>query len=209
MTRRQWERRLKSEFAFFQSLSQSKVPIFSIDAIATLHPSVPVPAPVLEHFVTSYAWFALWTFSLSMTNITYRHMVPIMGTRMAPSYANLFLAEFETDTLSRAPFQTFIRWRYIRHLLACEQALQFGQAKRVSRERASERRSSRGARSREARDIFMIWTRSVQDLNTFTSFLNEIHPTIKFTRDYSFTSRYQTSYSFQSSSLRRICSTGV
>ena len=58
-------------------------------------------------------------------------------------------------------------------------------------------------------DIFMIWTRSVQDLNTFTSFLNEIHPTIKFTRDYSFTSRYQTSYSFQSSSLRRICSTGV
>ena len=46
---------LKSEFAFFQSLSQSKVPIFSIDAIATLHPSVPVPALVLEHFVTSYA----------------------------------------------------------------------------------------------------------------------------------------------------------
>ena len=37
-------------------------------------------------------------------------------------------------------------------------------------------------------DIFMIWTRSVQDLNTFTSFLNDIHPTIKFTCDYSFTS---------------------
>ena len=26
--------------------------------------------------------------------------------------------------------------------------------------------------------VFMIWTRSVQDLNTFTSFLNDIHPTI-------------------------------
>ena len=39
-------------------------------------------------------------------------------------------------------------------------------------------------------DIFMIWTRSVQDLNTFTSFLNllnDIHPTMKFTCDYSFT----------------------
>ena len=36
-------------------------------------------------------------------------------------------------------------------------------------------------------DMFMIWTRSVQDLNTFTSFLN-IHPTRKFTCDHSFTS---------------------
>ena len=74
-----------------------------------------------------------------------------MGTRMAPSYANLFLAKFETDALSRAPFQPFIWWCYID-------------------------------------DIFMIWTRSVQDLNTFTSFLNDIHPTIKFTCDHSFTS---------------------
>ena len=74
-----------------------------------------------------------------------------MGTRMAPSYANLFLAKFETGALSRAPFQPFIWWRYID-------------------------------------DVFMIWTRSVQDLNTFTSFLNYIHPTIKFTCDHSFTS---------------------
>ena len=56
-----------------------------------------------------------------------------MGTRMAPSYANLFLAKFEMDALSRAPFQPFLWWRYID-------------------------------------DIFMIWTRSVQDLNTFSSF---------------------------------------
>ena len=58
----------------------------------------------------------------------------VMGTRMAPSYGNLFLAKFETDALSRAPFQPFIWWRF-----------------------------------------FMIWTRSVQDLNTFTSFLNDMH----------------------------------
>ena len=70
-----------------------------------------------------------------------------MGTRMAPSYANLFLAKFETDALSRAPFQPWARY--------------------IS-------------------DIFMIWTRSVQDLNTFTSFLNDILPTIKFTGYYSF-----------------------
>ena len=74
-----------------------------------------------------------------------------MGTRMGPSYANLFLAKFETDTLTRAPFQPYIWWRYMD-------------------------------------DIFMIWTRSVQDLNTFTSFLNNIHPTVKFTCDYTFTS---------------------
>ena len=44
-----------------------------INATATLHPSV------LKHFVTSYAWFSLWTTSLSMTNITFRHMVPLWG----------------------------------------------------------------------------------------------------------------------------------
>ena len=74
-----------------------------------------------------------------------------MGTRMAPSYANLFLAKFETDALRRAPCQPYVWWRYID-------------------------------------DIFMIWTHSVEDLNTFTTFLNDIHPTIKFTCNYSFTS---------------------
>ena len=36
--------------------------------------------------------------------------------------------------------------------------------------------------------IFMIWTHSVDDLQTFTTYLNNIHPTIKFTSNYSFTS---------------------
>ena len=37
-------------------------------------------------------------------------------------------------------------------------------------------------------DIFMIWTHSVDELHAFTSYLNNIHPTIKFTSNYSFTS---------------------
>ena len=46
---------------------------------------------------------------LTMNNFTFndKHYLQIhgtaMGTRMAPSYANLFLAKFETDALSRAP----------------------------------------------------------------------------------------------------------
>ena len=74
-----------------------------------------------------------------------------MGTRMASSCANLFLAEFETDALSRAPYQPHTWWGYID-------------------------------------DIFVIWTHSVDDLQTFTTYLNNIHPTIKFTSNYSFTS---------------------
>ena len=74
-----------------------------------------------------------------------------MGTRMAPSYANLFLAKFEADALSRAPYKPHTWWRYID-------------------------------------DIFMIRTHSVDDLHAFTSYLNSIHPTIKFTSNYSFTS---------------------
>ena len=51
---------------------------------------------------------------LTMTNLTFndKHYLQIhgtaMGTRMAPSYANLLLAKFETDALLRAPFQPYI-----------------------------------------------------------------------------------------------------
>ena len=46
---------------------------------------------------------------LTMNNFTFndKNYLQIhgtaMGTRMAPSYAKLFLAKFETDALSRAP----------------------------------------------------------------------------------------------------------
>ena len=94
---------------------------------------------------------------LTMTNFTFndKNCLEIhrtaMGTRMAPSYTNLFLTKFETDVLSRAPSQPHTWWRYID-------------------------------------DIFMIWTHSVDDLRTFTTYLNNIHPSIKFTSNYSFTS---------------------
>ncbi|XP_078370299.1 uncharacterized protein LOC144654063, partial [Oculina patagonica] len=94
---------------------------------------------------------------LNCNNFTFndKHYLQIhgtaMGTRMAPSCANLFLAKFETDALSRAPYQPHTWWRYID-------------------------------------DIFMIWTHSIDDLHAFTSYLNSIHPTIKFTSNYSLTS---------------------
>ena len=75
---------------------------------------------------------------LTMNNFTFndKNYLQIhgtaMGTRMAPSYANLFLAKFETDALSRAPYQPHTWWRYID-------------------------------------DIFMIWTHSVDDLQTRAS----------------------------------------
>ena len=40
-----------------------------------------------------------------------------MVTRMAPSYANLFLAKFETDTLSHAPHQPHTWCRFIEDIV--------------------------------------------------------------------------------------------
>ena len=73
-----------------------------------------------------------------------------MGTRMAPSYANLFLAKFETDALKHAPHQPHTWWCFID-------------------------------------DVFMIWTHTESDLLAFISYLNSLHPTIKFTSSYSST----------------------
>ena len=56
---------------------------------------------------------------LKMNSFTFndKHYLQIhgtaMGTRMAPSYPNLFLAKFETDALSRTPHQPHTWWRYI------------------------------------------------------------------------------------------------
>ena len=67
-----------------------------------------------------------------------------MGTKMAPSYANLFLGYFEANALENAPFQPHTWLRYID-------------------------------------DIFMIWTEGLDNLKIFIDYLNNIHPTIKFT----------------------------
>ena len=71
-----------------------------------------------------------------------------MGTRMAPSYANLFMGKLEKEALKNAPFKPYVWWRFID-------------------------------------DIFMVWTEGEDDLKTFIHYLNSIHPTIKFTHEYS------------------------
>ena len=76
-----------------------------------------------------------------------------MGTRMAPSYTNLFLAKFETDALKHAPHQLHTWWRFINNIF-----------------------------------MIMIWTHTEDELRTFLTYLNNIHPTIKFTSSHSATS---------------------
>ena len=74
-----------------------------------------------------------------------------MGTRMTPSYANLFLTKFETDAFTHAPHQSHTWLRFID-------------------------------------DISMIWTHTEDELRTFITYLNNIHPSIKFTLSHSATS---------------------
>ena len=71
-----------------------------------------------------------------------------MGTRMAPSYANLFMGKFEQHAIDNSSLKPFIWWRFID-------------------------------------DIFMIWTHGEEHLKTFICYLNSIHPSIKFTHEYS------------------------
>ena len=56
---------------------------------------------------------------LTMNNFTFNqhHYLQIhgtaMGTKMAPSFARLFLGIFETNALSNAPFHPHTWWRYL------------------------------------------------------------------------------------------------
>ena len=71
-----------------------------------------------------------------------------MGTKMAPSFANLFLAKFEHDALTNAPYLPRLRF---------------------------------------LDDIFVIWTEDSDKLKVFVDYLNNLHPTIKFTCSHSLT----------------------
>ena len=73
-----------------------------------------------------------------------------MGSKMAPSYANLFLSLFEVNDLENAPFQPHTWLGYID-------------------------------------DIFMIWTKGLDNLKIFINYLNNIPSTIKFTSSHSST----------------------
>ena len=119
---------------------------------------------------------------LTMNNFSFNdnHYLQIhgtaMGTKMAPSFANLSLGHFEANALENAPFHPHTYFRYID-------------------------------------DIFMIWTEGLDNLKIFIDYLNNIHPTIKFTSSHSSTnipflestvfilpsSTYKKSYSFQPS----------
>jgi len=72
-----------------------------------------------------------------------------MGTKIAPSYANLFMGKFEKDALAAASYSSLIWWRYID-------------------------------------DIFLFWTHGEEKLNDFITYLNNLHPTIRFTSSFSY-----------------------
>jgi len=74
-----------------------------------------------------------------------------MGTRLAPSYANLFMGRLEQRELKRLEQRGLKPALYLRFI----------------------------------DDIFMIWTLGETKLNEFTTHMNEAHPTIKFTCEFS------------------------
>ena len=69
-----------------------------------------------------------------------------MGTKMAPSYANIFMAELEEKLLANYPITPLLWKRYID-------------------------------------DILCIWPGPPSELNQFMQYLNQSHPTIKFTHE--------------------------
>lgn len=71
-----------------------------------------------------------------------------MGTRMAPSYANIFMYYIEEEIPRLSPHKLMFYVRFID-------------------------------------DIFMIWDKGLDNLQTFFNLANSFHPSIKFTFDYS------------------------
>ena len=69
-----------------------------------------------------------------------------MGTKMAPSYANIFMGNLEPKLIAQDPTHIQLWKRYID-------------------------------------DNFIIWTGTNEDLETFLTKINDIHPTIKFTHE--------------------------
>ena len=77
-----------------------------------------------------------------------------IGTKFAPPYSILFMAELEEEILSEIELKPYLWWRYID-------------------------------------DIFFLWEHGEEKLKEFIEHLNEKHPTIKFTAEWS-----QTSFNF-------------
>ena len=73
-----------------------------------------------------------------------------MGTKCAPSYANLFMDNFESKNIY--PITNLKTKTYLRFI----------------------------------DDIFMLWTGTLDELKNFEGTINQIHPSIKLTFEYSF-----------------------
>ena len=71
-----------------------------------------------------------------------------IGTKFAPPYSTLFMAELEEEILSEIELKPYLWWRYID-------------------------------------DIFFLWEHGEEKLKGFIEHLNEKHPTIKFTAEWS------------------------
>ena len=74
-----------------------------------------------------------------------------IGTKFAPPYSLLFMAELEEEFLNEIELKPYLWWRYID-------------------------------------DIFFLWEHGEEKLKGFREHLNEKHPTIKFTAEWSKTS---------------------
>ena len=71
-----------------------------------------------------------------------------IGTKLAPPYNILFMAELEEETLNEIELKPYLWWKYID-------------------------------------DIFFLWEHGEGKLMKFIEYLNEKHPTIKFTTEWS------------------------
>ena len=71
-----------------------------------------------------------------------------IGTKFAPLYSILFVAELEEEILQKAEFKQYLRWRNID-------------------------------------EVFFLWEHGEEKLKSFINTINKMHPTIKFTADWS------------------------
>ena len=71
-----------------------------------------------------------------------------IGTKFAPLYSILFVAELEEEILQKAEFKQYLRWRNID-------------------------------------EVFFLWEHGEENLKSFINSINKMHPTIKFTADWS------------------------
>ena len=109
-------------------------------------------AGTLIHVITTFL-----TLILTLNNFIFngQHYLQTkgcaMGTKCAPSYANLFMGQFETKYICQKIKNKSVK--YLRYI----------------------------------DDIFMIWTGTAKELKRFTEEINNVHHSIKFTVEYSFT----------------------